>query len=135
MTRLLAIAMAALALLAIGCGSSSNDKPAVCGDVDATKSAIADLTSKDTLTGGAAAIQTASQKALDSAKKLATDAGSQFSSETAAVNASVDALQATIKQLGSSSTRTAAIAQLPADALAVKNATERLLKAVQSTCD
>lgn len=120
-----AIGLAAVALA--GCGSSS--KPAYCTDVTNFKKAVEQL--KNDLTNPSALI-TQVQTVVSTGQTALTAVKTNFAPQTAAVKASVTALENTAKQLTSSSTRTAALIAIPAEVQAVVASGQDLANAAKA---
>jgi hypothetical protein len=115
------------------CGG--DDKPAYCSDVDNFKDAISGLTSPNVAENGVSGVTTAVNKVQTSGKALVESAKSTFPTQTSALNTSLTALGATVKQLGNSSTREAAVRAIPAQAIAVNSAYQSLATAAKDKCD
>jgi hypothetical protein len=126
------LAVAGCALLS-ACGGS--DKPAYCSDVDNFKDAVSGLTSVDVSQNGVSAISAAVDKVTTSGQTLVDSAKSEFGAQANALKASITALAATAQQLGDPSTQKAALAAIPAEAVAVNSAYQSLATAVKDKCD
>jgi outer membrane murein-binding lipoprotein Lpp len=129
----------ALALLALliggglfaGCGSS---KPAYCNPVSKTEDAVKSLpTAQDVKANGVATLTSALSTLKQNATTAINQAKSDFSSQTTALNNSVDALSSTVKQL-TSPLSAATLAQLTAELSAVRTDAKNLQSAVSSKC-
>jgi outer membrane murein-binding lipoprotein Lpp len=129
----------ALALLAIligggllaGCGSS---KPAYCDPVSKIETAVKSLpTVQDVKEHGIGTLTSAISTLKQNATTAIDQAKSDFSSQTTALNNSVDALSSTVKHLPSSLSA-ATLAQLGAELSAVRTDAKNLQNAVSSKC-
>lgn len=128
MTRRLtaALAVAALAIALSSCGSS---KPAYCSQVSDLKKSVQNLSNVK----GLSDLKTQLEKIGNQANNAVSSAKSDFPSQTAALSSSVNALEATVKQLPSSpspSQLTAVAKQASAAVTSLKN----LANATSSKC-
>jgi hypothetical protein len=128
--RLTTIAVLALGAAGVltGCGGTS--KPAYCSDVTNFKNAAEQLTKVSSPSGlvtQAGKVASTGQTALSAVK-----AG--FARETKAVKSSLAALENSVKQLSSSSTRASAIAAIPGEAQTLGTAAENLVNAAKPKC-
>jgi hypothetical protein len=89
----------AAALLA-ACGSSSSDTSAYCDDRGNLQQSVSDLKGVNVASGGVDAIQTQLATVDSNAQALVASAKSDFPQQTAAISASVDALDSSAKGLG-----------------------------------
>jgi hypothetical protein len=118
------------ALLA-GCGSS---KPAYCDPVSKTENAAKSLpTAQDVKKNGVGTLTSALSTLKQNATTAINQAKKDFSSQTTALNSSVDALSSTAKQFASSPSA-ATLVQLSAQLSAVATAAKNLQSAVSSKC-
>jgi predicted PurR-regulated permease PerM len=119
------------ALLA-GCGGSS--KPAYCSAVSKVQDAIKSLPSVDDVKkNGVGTLRTAITQLQQNATNAVNQAKADFSTQTAALKTSVNALSSTVKQIaGSPSLQTLAL--LPNQLTAVGTAAKNLESAVSSKC-
>lgn len=124
-----AVAVCGLALA--GCGSS---KPSYCSAVSELETSVKALPSTDILSGGTSALQSALGKVKTNAENVVSAAKSDFPTETKALSSSVDALESSAKQLGSSPSAGAAGA-VATDAAGVVTAAKNLANATGSKCD
>jgi O-acetylhomoserine/O-acetylserine sulfhydrylase-like pyridoxal-dependent enzyme len=115
------------------CGGS--DKPAYCTDVDNFKDAVSGLTDVQITENGISALTAAVDKVESAGKTLVASAKSEFGAQASALSASLTALGATAQQLKDPSSRTAALAAIPAEATAVKSSFDALSSAVKDKCD
>ena len=118
--------------LLAGCGGSS--KPAYCSPVSKVENAVKSLpTVDDVKTNGVGTLKSALVQLQQNATAAVNQAKSDFSSQTAALKTSVDALSSTVAQVaGTPSVQT--LAQLPAEISAVSSAAKNLQSAVSSKC-
>jgi hypothetical protein len=114
------------AVLLAGCGSS---KPSYCSKVSDLKKSVENLTSVTSVSGLTNQLSTIETKAKDTVNAAKSD----FPSETSAVTSSVNALQATVKQLPQSPSA-AQIATLTKQAGATVTAVKDLANATSSKC-
>jgi hypothetical protein len=122
-----ALALVATGIIA-GCGGSS--KPAYCADVTTFKNSVQQLkhvSSPSDLVSQVKTISSTGQTAVSSVK-------TGFAPQTTAVKSSLSALEASVKQLSSSSTRASAIVAIPAQAQAVVTAADNFANAAKSNC-
>jgi hypothetical protein len=111
-----------------GCGGSS--KPAYCSDVTKFKNSVEQLknvTSPSGLVSQVEQLASTGQTALSAVK-------SHLAPHTSAVKSSLAALENSVKQLSSSSTRASALAAMPGDVMAVINAAESFANAAKPKC-
>jgi hypothetical protein len=125
-----ALALAATAALATGCGSS---KPAYCSAVANLESSIKSVPNTDVVTNGTAALKSTLQKVQSDAEAVVSAAKSDFPNETSALSSSVTTISTSIKQLPSSPAP-AQVAQLAGQATAVITAAKDLKSATSSKC-
>jgi hypothetical protein len=119
-------------LLLGGCGS----KPAFCTHVSELEKSVQSLGSLNAQ-AGVSGLEADLKKVDSSARAVVSSAKSEFPTQTAAVEKSVGALDATVKELSSASTtqaRTAAIAKLPGEVSAVDTALSEFSSATKSKC-
>jgi hypothetical protein len=130
---------APLALLALligggllaGCGSS---KPAYCDPVSKTENAVKSLpTVQDVKEHGVGTLTSALSTLKQNATTAINQAKGDFSSQTTALNNSVNALSSTVKRL-TSPLSAATLAQLAAELSAVRTDVSNLQSAVSSKC-
>lgn len=122
-----------LALVLVGCGSS---KPAFCSHVSELESSLKSLGGL-TAQSGVSGLEAALAKVNSSAKAVVSSAKSEFPTQTAAIEKSVNALDTTVKELSSSTStgaRNAAIAKLPGEVSAVDKAFSEFSSATKSAC-
>lgn len=121
-----AIAVAS-ALLLTACGSS---KPAYCSDVADFTNAIGQVKTVTSLS----ALETQVKNVVSTGKKALSAVKTSFAPQASAVRSSLTALENSVKQLGSSSTRKSALAAIPAQASAVKAAAQSFADAAKPKC-
>ena len=94
---ILAMAVAAAALVAAGCGGSS--KPDYCSNVSDLQQSVNDLKGVQLQSGALSTIQTDVQKVQSNATAVVSSAKQDFPSQTSALQSSVSTLSATINAL------------------------------------
>jgi methyl-accepting chemotaxis protein len=124
---LIASVVAAMAIAA--CGGSS--KPSYCSSLNNLKTSVQDLKNVKVVQNGTSALKSALQKVETNANDVVNAAKSEFSSQTAAVGSSVDALKKTVGQLTSNPS---AISQVPSEVSAVASSVETLVNDASSKC-
>lgn len=137
MTRPRAAILPALAALATlvslaGCGSS---KPSYCAKETELKESVQALGEVNVVQGGTSAVTSALGKVESDAKELVAAAKSEFPTQTAAIDSSISALSATVGELSSSPTNTAAAAKIPGEVAALGSAVTQFTSAAGSKCD
>ena len=132
-TAIVSVALAAAALIAIGCGSS-NDKPAYCSDVSDLQSSVNDLKNVQLNSDTISTVQTDVQKIQTNANAAVSSAKQDFPNETSALKSSVSTLSTAIKQLPSSPTAQQLAALVP-DISNTVTAAKNLSSATKSACD
>lgn len=133
LTLIASVALAAAALLAVGCGSS-NDKPAYCSNVSDLQSSVNDLKNVQLNTGAVSTVKTDVQKIQTNANAVVSSAKQDFPSETSALKSSVSTLSSAVKQLPSSPTAQQLAALVP-DISSTVTAAKNLSSATKSACD
>jgi hypothetical protein len=118
------VAVIAAGLLA-ACGSS---KPAYCSAVTNFESSVKQLKA----VGSPSALVTQLKKVSSTANTAIVAVKSSFAPQTSAVKSSLAALERSVTQLASSSTRASALAAIPADVTAVKTAGQNLASSAKS---
>lgn len=129
----LALSFLAVLVVLAGCGSS---KPAFCSQVSELENSIKALGSLNAQSG-ISGLETALAKIDTNAKTVVSSAKSEFPTQTAAIEKSVTALEATAKEVaGATSTqaRTTAISKLPGQVSAVGTAFSEFSNATKSKC-
>jgi hypothetical protein len=132
-SRSVAVAIAAAALLAgLGaCGGSS--KPAYCSKRTTLEDSVKGLKSLDTSNGVSAALRSQVTKIQADATGLVSSAKSDFPSESAALKSSVNTFASTVKALPSSPS-VANLAALASSGKAVTSAVKSFTDATNSKC-
>ena len=129
--RAMAAALAVAATLGVAaCGSS---KPSYCSDVSSLQQSVKDLGSVDLSSGGVSALESQLKKVEADAKSVVSSAKDDFPNETSALQSSVDALSAAVKQTGQSPSAEQA-ATLAKDVKNVSTATQSFTSATDSKC-
>ncbi len=124
--------LAATALVAAGCGSSS--KPAYCSNVSNLQKSVDDLKGVQLQSGALSTLQTDLTKVQSNANAVVSSAKQDFPSETSALQSSVSSLSTTIKQLPSSPTARQLVPLAP-EISGVVTAAKNLTSATSSACD
>ena len=91
------MALAALALVAAGCGSSS--KPAYCSDVTDLQNSVNSLKSVQLQSGAVSTLKTDVQKVQTNANAVVSSAKQDFPSQTSALQSSVSSLSTSVQAL------------------------------------
>ncbi len=125
------VALAAVALVAAGCGGSS--KPAYCSDVSDLQQSVTDLKSVVRLNGGDD-IALELQTVQTNANAVVSSAKADFPSQTSALQSSVSSLATTIQKLPSSLTP-GQLATLVPKIDSTVTAAQDLQSATSSACD
>jgi hypothetical protein len=128
--RLTTIAVLALGAAGVltGCGGTS--KPAYCSDVTNFKNAAEQLTKVSSPSG----LVTQAGKVASTGLTALSAVKAGFAPETKAVKSSLAALENSVKQLSSSSSRASALAAIPGEAQALGTAAENLVNAAKPKC-
>ena len=132
MTLMFAVALAATALLAAGCGSS--DKPDYCSNVSDLQQSVDNLKSVPPESGALSNLQTDLQKVQTDTNAVVSSAKQDFPSQTSALQSSVSSLSTAIKQLPASPTAQELAALVP-DISSTVTAAKNLSSATKSACD
>ena len=109
----LAVALAAAALVAAGCGGS--DKPAYCSNVSDLQQSVSDLKSVQPNSAIVSTLQTDLQKVQSNANAVVSSAKQDFPNQTSALESSVSSLSTSIKQLPAVPDASAAVRACAAD--------------------
>jgi uncharacterized protein YgiB involved in biofilm formation len=128
----LALAGAAAAFVAAGCGGS--DKPAYCSNVSDLQQSVDDLKSIQPDSAIVSTLQTDVQKVQRNANAVVSSAKQDFPSQTSALQSSVSSLSTSVKQLPPSPTPQQLFA-LTAQVNSVVTAAQGLSSATSSACD
>jgi hypothetical protein len=131
-TLMFAVALAATALLAAGCGSS--DKPDYCSNVSDLQQSVDNLKSVPPESGALSNLQTDLQKVQTDTNAVVSSAKQDFPSQTSALQSSVSSLSTAIKQLPASPTAQELAALVP-DISSTVTAAKNLSSATKSACD
>ena len=129
---ILAMAVAAAALVAAGCGGSS--KPDYCSKVSDLQQSVNDLKGVQLQSGALSTIQTDVQKVQSNATAVVSSAKQDFPSQTSALQSSVSTLSATINALPQSPTAQQLVPLVP-QIRSVGTASQDLSNATNSACD
>lgn len=119
------------ALLLCACGSS---KPAYCVKSDELKSAVSGLTHISLSKEGVAGVEAALRKVQNSAEGVVTAAKSEFPQQTEAISRSAKELAASVKA-ASGSSASSAVAQIPAEIVALASAANEFASQTKSKCE
>lgn len=128
----LAVALAAAALVAAGCGGS--DKPAYCSNVSDLQQSVSDLKSVQPNSAIVSTLQTDLQKVQSNANAVVSSAKQDFPNQTSALESSVSSLSTSIKQLPPSPTPQQLFALAP-QINSVVTAAQGFSSATSSACD
>ena len=129
---ILAMAVAAAALVAAGCGGSS--KPDYCSKVSDLQQSVNDLKGVQLQSGALSTIQTDVQKVQSNATAVVSSAKQDFPTQTSALQSSVSTLSATINALPPAPTPQQ-LAPLVPQIRSVGTASQDLSNATNSACD
>ena len=128
----LAAALAAAALVAVGCGGS--DKPEYCSNVSDLQQSVDDLKSVQLQSGALSTLQTDVQKVQSNTNAVVSSAKADFPSETSTLQSSVSSLSTSIEQLPASPTRQQLLPLAP-QVNSVVTAAQGISSATSSACD
>ena len=128
----LAVALAAAALVAAGCGGSN--KPAYCSNVSDLQQSVSDLKSVQPNSAIVSTLQTDLQKVQSNANAVVSSAKQDFPNQTSALESSVSSLSTSIKQLPPSPTPQQLFALAP-QINSVVTAAQGFSSATSSACD
>ncbi len=126
-----ALALAALALIAAGCGSS---KPDYCSNVSDLKESVDELGSIQVESGVLSTLRSDLEKVRADANRVVSSAQQDFPNETSALNSSVSSLADTVDRLPPSPTPQQ-LAGLTAEIATAVTAAEELSSATKSACE
>lgn len=129
MRAVIACAIVVVAIAAAGCGSS---KPAYCSARTDLKDAVKGLTSLN-VSSGVSGLESQVTKIESAATKVVSQAKSDFSSQTQAIESSVDSLTTAVKGLPSNPSA-GQIAAVAADASKVVSSVKSFTDATSSKC-
>ncbi len=133
-TRLLFIpvVLAAVALVAAGCGSSS--KPAYCSDVTNLQNSVNSLKNVQLQSGAVSTLKTDVQKVQSDANAVVSSAKQDFPSQTSALQSSVSSLSTSVQALPASPTAQQLV-PIAAEIASTVSAADNLKSATSSACD
>jgi len=132
MTVIVPVALAAVALVAAGCGDS--DKPAYCSNVSALQSSVDTLKNVQLESGALSTLQTDVQAVKSNADAVVSSAKADFPSETSALQSSVSSLSTAIQKVPSPPTAQELAVLVPKINSTV-TASQDLQSATSSACD
>ncbi len=132
MALIFAVALAAAALVAAGCGD--DDKPAYCSDVSDLQQSVTDLGDVQLESGALPTLQTGLQTVRTNANAVVSSAKADFPSETSALQSSLSSLSTTIEKLPSSPTAEQLLPLAP-EINSVVTAAQGFSDATSSACD
>jgi uncharacterized phage infection (PIP) family protein YhgE len=118
-----AVAAVGVALLLGACGSS---KPAYCTDLNNLKQSVQALGNVNPVQNGVSSLTAALDKVKTDAQTLATSAKSELGPQVDAVEKALNDVEASLKQLSSSSTRATALSNLPSQISALQTSLQNL---------
>lgn len=128
MILIVPLVLAAAALVAVGCGSSS--KPAYCSDVTDLQNSVNSLKTSNT----ASTLKTDLQKVQSNANAVVSSAKQDFPSQTSALESSVTSLSTSVKALPPAPTRQQLV-PIKAEVASTVSAADSLKSATSSACD
>ena len=114
-------------------GTTASSKPSYCVDVRKLEESVKALPSTNVVKNGTNAIKAQVAQVQSNATAAVNAVKSEFAPEAAAVESSVNALSATVKQLASSPSA-AQLKQLPVEASAVSKAVKNFASATAPKC-
>ena len=129
---ILSLTLAAVALVAAGCGSSS--KPDYCSDVSNLQQSVDDLGNIQLNSNTLSTLQTDLQTVQTNADAVVSSAKADFPSQTSALKSSVTTLSNSIKQLPQSPTAQQLV-PVGVEISSVVTAAKNLSSATSSACD
>ena len=132
MTLVISTALAAVALLAAGCGSSS--KPDYCSNVSDLEGSIAEIKGIELESGAVPTLQADLEKVKANADAVVSSAKQDFPSETSALKSSVSSLSTTVNQLPPTPTPQQLLA-LTSGVESTVTAAKELSSATESACE
>ena len=131
-TFVIPVALAALALLVVGCGGSS--KPDYCSNVSDLEGSIAEIKDIELDSGAVSTLQTNLEKVKTNADAVVSSAKQDFPSETSALKSSVSSLSTTVNQLPPTPTPQQLLA-LTSGVESTVTAAKELSSATESACE
>lgn len=132
LTLIVPLVLAALVLVAAGCGGSS--KPDYCSDVSDLQSSVDDLKSVQLESGALTTLKTDFQKVQSNANAVVSSAKQDFPNETSALQSSVSTLSASIDALPAAPTAQQLL-PIASQVSSVVTAAQGLESATSSACD
>jgi hypothetical protein len=123
-----ACAAVSVGLLLGGCGSS---KPAYCSDLNNLKTSVQNLGKVNPVQNGVSSLTAALDEVKSSAQKLAGSAKGALGPQVDAVEKAINDIEASLKGLSSSATRSQAISNLPSQITALQTALDSLASAAK----
>lgn len=139
--RVLAVALAALVVVGLSAGCSSSNKSgsqspttaAVCGDYQALKKSLSDLTSMNVISSGVSGVKSAVSDVGTKLKNLKSSAKKQYAPQINDLNQAVDKLKTTVSNLSSGNLR-GSVTTIAQEIAAIGTAGQALGKAIKNTC-
>ena len=131
-TLIVPAALAAVALVAAGCGSSS--KPAYCSDVSNLQTSVDSLKSVQLQSGAVSTLKTDVQKVQTNANAVVSSAKQDFPSQTSALQSSVSSLSTSVQALPPAPTAQQLV-PIAAEVASTVSAADSLKSATSSACD
>lgn len=132
MMLVISMALAAVALLAAGCGGSS--KPDYCSNVSDLEGSIAEIKGIELEGGAISTLQADLEKVKTNADAVVSSAKQDFPSETSALKSSVSSLSTTVNQLPATPTPQQLLA-LTSGIESTVTAAKELSSATESACE
>lgn len=130
---LAAVSLSGVAIIA--CGSSS--KPGYCAQVSNLESSVKTLEQVEVSPSNVSTISTDVKKVATSTNELATAVKGEFAPQISSMKSSLAALEATLKQLGSSpstATLSHAVTVVPGQVEALKHSASEVKEVTKSKC-
>ena len=131
-TLVIPVALATLALLVAGCGSSS--KPAYCSNVSDLEGSIAEIKDIELNSGAVSTLQADLEKVKTNADAVVSSAKQDFPSETSALKSSVSSLSTAVNQLPPTPMPQQLLA-LTSGVESIVTAAKELSRATESACE
>lgn len=132
MILIVPLVLAAAALVAVGCGSSS--KPAYCSNVTDLQNSVNSLKSVQLGSNTVSTLRTDLQKVQSNANAVVSSAKQDFPSQTSALESSVTSLSTSVKALPPAPTRQQLV-PIKAEVASTVSAADSLKSATSSACD
>ena len=127
-----ALALVAIALVAVGCGSSS--KPEYCSNVSDLEGSVEELKGVELQSGALATLEADLKKVQTNANEVVSSAKQDFPSQTSAVKTSVSSLSTATQELARPR-RPRNLLVLASKVKSVAVAAEELSSATESACE